>query len=200
MPSRNVVKIDIPNTYYHIYARGHGKMNIYRDDEDYRVFLNLVKRYLGRKIQKDNCSREYCNFRGELELICYCLMPNHFHFLIYQIEPGVMSKLMRCINTSYSRYFNKKYDLSGAIFETDYKASTINSGQYILHISRYIHRNPKKWLGYDYSSLSYYLKNKTPDWLVIHRVVDLFSSTNDYLVFLTDYDKSDQSNQSDKHT
>ena len=191
MPSRNVVKIDMPNAYYHAYARGHGKMNIYRDDEDYRVFLNLVKRYLGRKIQKNNCSREYRNFRGELELACYCLMPNHFHFLIYQIEPGVMSKLMRCINTSYSRYFNKKYDLSGAIFETDYKASIINGDQYVLHISRYIHRNPKKWLGYSYSSLSYYLKDKAPDWLVAHRVMDLFSSVNDYLVFLTDYDKSD---------
>lgn len=198
MPCRNVVKIDMPNTYYHVYARGHGKMNIYRDDEDYRVFLNLIKRYLGRKIQKDNCSRDYCNFRGELELACYCLMPNHFHLLVYQIEPGVMSKLMRCISTSYSRYFNKKYDLSGAIFETDYKASIIYGDQYILHISRYIHRNPKKWLGYSYSSLAYCLNHKTPDWLVIQRVIDLFSSINEYLIFLTDYDRLKKSDEDTK--
>lgn len=188
MPSRNVIKIDIPNTYYHIYARGHSKVDIYRDDEDYRVFLNLIKRYLGRRTQKNSCGRLYDNFRGEIELICYCLMPNHFHFLIYQIEPGVMSKLMRCINTSYSRYFNKKYSSSGAIFETVYKASIIDRDQYILHISRYIHRNPKKWLGYSYSSLPYYLNHKTPDWLMVHRVIDLFTSINEYLVFLTDYD------------
>jgi len=50
MPSRNVIKIDISDTYYHIYARGHGKMDIYRDYEDYRVFLNLFKRYMGRKM------------------------------------------------------------------------------------------------------------------------------------------------------
>lgn len=192
MPSRNIIKIDIPNTYYHVYARGHSKMDIYRDDEDYRVFLNLIKRYLGRNIQKDNCSRVYCNFRGELELVCYCLMSNHFHFLVYQIEPRVMSKLMRCINTSYSRYFNNKYNLSGSIFESDYKASIIYSDQYILHISRYIHRNPKKWLGYTYSSLNYYLKNNSPDWLVMHRVIDLFTSINEYMIFLTDYDKLKQ--------
>ena len=70
MPSRNVIKNDIPNTYYHVYARGHDKMDIYRDDEDYRVFLNLLKRYLGRVIQKDNSGRLYCNYKGEIELVC----------------------------------------------------------------------------------------------------------------------------------
>ena len=53
MPSRNVVKVDIPNTFYHVYARGHGKMEIYQDDNDYRVFLNLIKRYLNTEITID---------------------------------------------------------------------------------------------------------------------------------------------------
>lgn len=191
MPSRNVIKIDIPNTYYHIYARGHGKMDIFRDDEDYRVFLNLIKRYLGRKIQKDNCGRQYSNFRGELELLCYCLMPNHFHLLIYQIDVGAMPKIMSCILTSYSRYFNKKYCLSGTMFGTRYKASMICGDDYLLHISRYIHLNPKNWTDYCYSSIKCYRSNKMPEWVIPNRILDLFLSTNEYMGFLNDYCKSD---------
>ena len=187
MPSRNIIKIDLPHTYYHVYARGHDKMKIFCDDEDFRVFLNLVKRYLGRKIQKDNCGRLYGNFRGELELLCYCLMPNHFHLLIYQIDVGAMPKIMGCILTSYSRYFNKKYCLSGTMFGTRYKASMICRDDYLLHISRYIHLNPKNWIDYRYSSLKCYLSNIAPEWLIPNRVLDLFVSSNEYMSFLTDY-------------
>ncbi len=193
MPSRNVVKIDIENTYYHVYARGHDKMDIYRDDEDFRVYLNLLKRYLGIAAQKDNSGRLYLSLRGDLELICYCLMPNHFHLLIYQFNSGSMTKLLHCVATSYSRYFNKKYKLSGALFETTYKASIINDESYLLHISRYIHLNPDNWGSYCYSSLHNYVINKSPTWLIPDRVLDMFSSGSDYLEFLSDY--NDQKKQ-----
>lgn len=107
MPSRNVVKIDIPNTFYHIYARGHNKNVIFRDDDDYRVFLNLLKRYLNIVIEKDSSGRPYANLHDQIKLNCYCLMPNHFHLLIYQINEHAMSQLMKFIMVSYSRYFNK---------------------------------------------------------------------------------------------
>ncbi len=194
MPSRNVIKNDIPNTYYHVYARGHDKMDIYRDDEDYRVFLNILKRYLGRLVQKDNSGRLYCNYKGEIELVCYCLMPNHFHLLVYQLNQGTMSKLMHDIATSYSHYFNCKYHLTGSIFESRYKASIISSEDYYLHISRYIHRNPVNWIDYRYSSLRYYLNQKSPFWLKPQRVLDAFSSSNEYLRFLGDYKDTKKSN------
>jgi len=176
MPSRNVVKIDIPNTFYHVYARGHGRKAIHRDDEDYRVFLNLLKRYLNIEVVNDSSGRPYANLHGKIELTCYCLMPNHFHLLLYQINEHMMPQLMRGVMTSYSRYFNKKYDLSGALFETTYKASMITLDKYLVHISRYIHINPKDWRTYKYSSLPYYLGQHPPEWLQPERVIELFPS------------------------
>jgi putative transposase len=142
MPSRNVAKIDIPESYYHIYARGHSRQVIFRDDEDHRVFLNVFKRHLFKDEVTDNLGRPYVHLRGQIELLCYCLMPNHFHLLVYQAEQGAMQRLMRSVMTTYSRYFNKKYDSSGSLFESRYKGSRISSVPYLMHISRYIHVNP----------------------------------------------------------
>jgi len=193
MPCRNVTKIDISNSYYHIYARGHSKSDIFRDDEDYRVYFNLLKRYLGSKPEKDGSGRLYVNLSDEINLICYCLMPNHFHLLCYQIEEGSMTKLMRCVLSSYSKFFNNKYELSGSIFETTYKASMIDSDQYLIHISRYIHLNPDKWEIYKYSSVKYFSGKPAPSWIKTGRIKDLFDSQNEYINFLRDYSDKKQS-------
>jgi len=188
MPSRNVVKVDIPNTYYHVYARGHCRKPIYRDDEDYRVFFNLIKRYLNIKTECDSNNIPYPNLHGMIELTCYCLMPNHFHLLLYQIDEHAMPQLMRGIMISYCRYFNKKYESSGSLFETTYKASMIMLDKHLMHISRYIHINPKNWCTYKYSSLPYYLGKKPPEWLQPTRITELFTSTNEYEIFVADYE------------
>ncbi len=186
MPSRNVVKIDLPNTLYHVYARGHGRMTIYRDDDDFRVFFNLFKRYLGTENTKDPRGRPYMDLHEKIELNCYCLMPNHFHLLLYQSEPSSMKKLMHAVTSSYSKYFNNKYGSSGALFETTYKASIIGTNSYILYISRYIHRNPKDWHSYNYSSLPYYIGRMAPEWLRPQRILDLFTSGDEYVEFISD--------------
>jgi len=188
MPGRNIVKIDSPNTFYHVYARGNRKMPIYQDNEDYHVFLNLLKRYLGEKICKDPCGRPYLNLREEVELNCYCLMPNHFHVLLFQKEIKAMANLMKNVMASYSRYFNKKYGYSGSLFETTYRASAILSDEYLLHISRYIHLNPDRWESYKYSSLPYFKKRQKADWLNVNKISELFPSTDEYLNFLRDYE------------
>ncbi len=189
MPVKNVVKIDLPESYYHIYARGHNKMTIFRDDEDYRVFFNLTKRYLGTVPITDNRGREYPNLSMRMELICYSIMPNHFHFLIYQIEKSTMSKYMHNILMCYSRYFNKKYELRGSVFETTFKASIINSESYMIHISRYIHLNPSDWQTNSYSSLKYYQGKKHPDWIKPSRIMDMFASAEEYINFLKNYEQ-----------
>ncbi len=98
-----------------------------------------------------------------------------------------MAKFMKIIMANYSRYFNKKYGYSGCLFETTYKASMILSNRYLLHISRYIHLNPKSWEKYQYSSLVYFNKYKDPRWLNTHRILGLFTSIDDYMEFLKDH-------------
>ena len=186
MPSRNVLKIDIPDSYYHVYARGHGKQKIFRDHEDFEYFLSLFARHLSDETAVSVSGREYAHLKEDISLLSYCLMNNHFHLLIYQKSSGAMSRLMRGIMTSYSMYFNKKYGSSGALFESRYKASRISSESFLMHISRYIHLNPKDWMAYPHSSIhSYYLG--APEWLQSTPIIELFGSLPKYADFLNDH-------------
>lgn len=190
MPSRNVLKVDIPQSYYHVYARGTSRSEIFLDPEDYATLLNLFKRYLSEKQQHDKIGVPYPHLFQKLELLCFCLMPNHFHLLVYQEDPGAMQQLMRGVMTSYSRYFNKKYGRSGPLFETRYKASLIHDQKYLEHITRYIHLNPRDWRDYRYSSLMFYLGQQEADWLMPGRILCQFKDAKEYLEFVEDYEAS----------
>ena len=199
MPSRNILKIDIPDSYYHIYARGASKKPIFCEDSDYRVFLELFRRYLADEEIKDSAGIPYKKLYDDIELLCYCLMGNHFHLLVYQIHEGAMPRLMRGVMTAYSRYFNKKYSQSGALFESRYKASRISSDPYLMHITRYIHLNPSDWREYPYSSLWYYTGGDAPDWLNERRILELFSDRTEYAEFVEEYEGISESLELIKH-
>jgi len=200
MPSPNVYKVDIAETFYHVYARGASKQKIFIESSDYYYFLGLFQRYLSLKPKLSKTGIIYPHYRGSVEILCYCLMSNHFHLVIYQKDQGVMKKLMHSIMTSYSRYFNIKYKRSGPLFETQYKASRIDKDNYLTHISRYIHLNPHLWRNYRYSSLKYYLGDKSPDWLQTEKVTELFDGVgDDYLKFVSDYQENKQMIDQLKH-
>lgn len=186
MPSRNRVKIYIPESYYHIYNRGINKRRIFLDKEDYTVFLNLFKRYLDVKITKDYQGREYDNLHDQIELLAFCLQPNHFHLLIYQKDENAMTGLLRRVGTSYSRYFNKKYKRFGPLFQERFKASVIGQDEYLQHISRYIHLNPENYQWWEFSSLPYYLGRRKVGWVRPKRIVSLFRA-GEYKKFVSDY-------------
>ena len=188
MPSRNVLKIDIEDSYYHVYARGASRQEIFLQPQDYYVFLELFRRYLADEEIRDSAGIPYDKLSDDIELLAYCLMPNHFHLLVYQVNKGAMQRLMRGVMTGYSRYFNKKYKRSGGLFESRYKASRVSNDIYLLHISRYIHLNPKKWRNYPYSSLQYYADENLEDWLQEGRILDLFESRDKYMEFMADYE------------
>lgn len=187
MPSRNIEKVFIAEAYYHVYNRGVEKRHIFMDDEDYRVFLNLLKRYLKKEPSQDLKGRVYPNFYGDLELLAYCLMPNHFHLFMYQDQDASsVTALMRGVCTSYTGYFNKKYKRVGHLFQDRFKASQILSDNYLIHISRYIHLNPKNYESWPYSSYNHYISNRKADWVRPDRVLELFEGES-YASFVADY-------------
>lgn len=186
MSSRNRIKIYVPEAYYHVYNRGVERRVIFQDDDDYHVFLNLLKRYLDKEPAKDPSGREYDTLYGRLELLSYCLQPNHYHLLIYVHDAEAMTRLFRGVNTAYTKYFNKKYNRIGPLFQDRYKASHILGDSYLLHISRYIHLNPRDWRKWPYSSLDYYLSRKNAGWVHPQRLLQLFEG-NSYLSFVEDY-------------
>ena len=187
MSRKNVIKTYTTNSYYHIYNRGVNKRKIFIDDEDAQVFFNLIKRYLCGVVEKDRFNRIYDNYSDQLELNAFCLMPNHFHFLVYQKHnPEAITELMRRIAVSYSKYFNAKYSRVGHLFESNYKAVLIDSHSQLLNISKYIHRNPKDLPGvdfrtYEYSSCQHYYSDQLPpSWLRPVRIQDLFRTAKLY--------------------
>lgn len=188
MPSKNLQKIYVPNSFYHVYNRGVNKQTIFRHADDYRVFLQLLKRHLSKETSFDKSGREYKNYYDEIDLVAFCLMSNHFHLLIFQSDPDAMTKLLRSIGTAYTMYFNTKYKRVGHLFQNRFKASLISQDAYMEHISRYIHLNPKNYKSWEYSSLQYYLGNKNASWVKPTYIMENFTIPQSYLKFLADYE------------
>lgn len=220
MPSRHRIKTYIENGYYHVYNRGVEKRAIYSDDQDYRVFLSFLKNYLSTYTGEQKHPiidatgsgpvriRPLLNFSENIDLIAYCLMPNHFHLLIKQTNRDSMTRFVQALCTSYSMYFNKKYNRVGPLFQGVYKAILVTEDPYLLHLSRYIHLNPREHLtgsdpvslvssieNYPYSSYLYYLGDKNASWIKPEIILSFFNTQKrtklidyfSYQSFIEDY-------------
>lgn len=214
MPHRHTVKSFVENGHYHVYNRGVEKRVIFVDEEDYTVFLYLLKYFLSPEAEREkhplantpNASlirpRPLPGLADEVELLAYCLMPNHFHLLIKQKTKAGMTKLLRKLSTTYALYFNRRYERVGHLFQSIYKAVLITEDPYLLHISRYIHLNPAEltrkipsgpvalWAGrpvrpadYPYSSYQYYLGKKQAAWLKSDPLLAYFEGNRNHPEF-----------------
>ncbi len=157
-----------PLTSHHIYNRGNGKRDIFLDADDYNFFLYRLKENLfptlKMPIEGSVFNNSHTPYKrktlpsGAFSLLAYCLMPNHFHLLIQQNSLLPVSKLLAKVCTSYSKYFNKKYDNIGGVFQDQFKAVLVVSDTQLLWLSAYIHQNPviagiiKKIEDYQWSS------------------------------------------------
>lgn len=147
MPSRNIIKEYKENAYYHIYNRGVDKRTIFSDKNDYKKFLGYLKFYLSPidlqgQTLKVAPSRALKNYTDYIQLLTYCLMPNHFHLLIHQTIALAIAGFMQSLCTKYSIYFNKKSNRSGPLFQGRYRAVEVTSEEQLIYLTKYIHRNP----------------------------------------------------------
>ncbi|MFZ1257893.1 MAG: transposase [Candidatus Saccharimonas sp.] len=192
MPTKNVLKEYGEDEYYHAYNRGVAKMEIFRDEQDYAYMLGLFKRHLSRDPAVDKKGRAVPHYACQVELVAYCLMPNHFHFLYYLKEKQGIEKLMRSMMTAYSRYFNNKYARVGPVFQSNFLAARITSDTYLWHVSRYIHLNPldigASPRSYDYSSLGYFSGKRTAEWLHPEKLVQTKKEVEEYMRSITDHE------------
>lgn len=212
MPVRNSVKIYVDEGIYHIYNRGVEKRIIFLDDQDYKVFLHLLKDALSPPIDVLQLAKEVTfkgltfkgvprqpkNFYGKIILLAYALMPNHFHLLVQQISASVMKEFMQSIMTRYVFFFNKKYERVGALFQGRYKAALVSEEPYLIHLSRYIHRNPSELVDVltdGISSYADYLHLRNASWVKPDLILSFFkkgslvsSKHNTYRAFVEDDD------------
>ncbi len=190
MPRRNVIRQDGQDVFYHVYARGVSRRRIFIDEEDYLYFLKLLERYLSPEEARNSYGVHYPNFYNKVDLLAFCLMPNHFHMLVYQRQVQMLTSLMRSLMTSYSRYFNSRHKHTGPLFESRFRASAIIDDSYLEHISRYIHLNPKHWQDYEYSSLPYYTQRVEVSWIRPERILEMFKTPAEYIQFVADYQEN----------
>ncbi|OGI86323.1 hypothetical protein A3A05_01935 [Candidatus Nomurabacteria bacterium RIFCSPLOWO2_01_FULL_41_12] len=137
----------------HVYNRGNNREKIFHYEQDYKTFLFRVGLGLGfteKELNKEKLiSMPYSRIRinGNKNLFkihAFCLMPNHFHFIIEQCGDIPISKLISQICTSYSMYINKKYKRVGHVFQDCFKAALIEDNSQLMWTSAYIHMNPAK--------------------------------------------------------
>ena len=158
------------------------KRSVFLDNFDHRRFLISLEelnqegplsnfgRLNGAELQSSNDEKNKL-----VDIICYCLMPNHFHLIMKQLIDNGIPKFMHKIGTSYTNYFNKKYSRSGVLFQGAYKIKYIDGDAYLLHLSRYIHLNPLEMMnssksrGKDWEALVSYPWSSLPGYLYPHK-------------------------------
>ncbi|MGL6106662.1 transposase [Romboutsia sp.] len=116
---------------YHITARGNRRNDIYKDEEDFQVYLTMLEEALDYY--------EFYNYK----IISYCLMDNHVH-IILKTDTKPPGELISRVHSIYTKYFNKKYNYIGHLFQDRYYFELIENDSQLLETSRYVHLNPVK--------------------------------------------------------
>ncbi len=151
-----------PGEFYHIYSRGVEKRKIFLDEIDRKRFLALMffcndtKKVVMRDIfNKDFSFRKFKDHKRKtvVDIGVYCLMPNHFHFLIREKIDNGISIFMQRLLTAYTMYFNKKNERNGPLFSSRFQAHHADSDEYLKHLYSYIHTNPVKIFQHDWKDV-----------------------------------------------
>lgn len=194
--------------HYHIYSRGVNHSPVFLDDTDRArfLFLLLYKQSDQKVFNPDKNAESFQKNRNfvtlrrttslvanskAVDLINFCIMGNHFHLTLHEKTEGGISKYMHKVLMPYSKYFNAKYKRSGHVFEGSFKAVHVSDNTQLLHLSAYIHKNPKEIQGwrnkehqYPWSSMPDYItENRFGNLLNTDLILSQFSSKLDYRKF-----------------
>lgn len=173
LPAKKPRRIDEEGVYSHVYNKGVEGRFIFKMEDDYKVFQGFLKDYLTAPKDPDSIKKDFSvhgrifqgtphqpkNYFNQVELIAYCLIPDHFHLLLRQVTAGSIENFIRSLCTRYSMYFNKKYRCNGALFEGPYKSVAIKDESYLPLLTRYLHQTGS------YSSYPEYLGLKRTSWI-----------------------------------
>lgn len=139
--------------YYHIFNRGVDKRKIFMTKEDFERFFqsmeefntlepigSIYENFFRKKEFGGSASKHRPNKKKLVNFICYCLNPNHYHFILEPLTKKGIENFMHRLGTGYTMYFNEKYKRSGSLFQGKYKATYVNS-ENLLYVSTYVNLN-----------------------------------------------------------
>ncbi len=192
--------------YYHIFNRGVEKRLIFLDDKDRWRFMTLLIAFQGdvtiNQIGRLVVDVEHRRFDNEIfseilhkryvELIAFCLMPNHFHLILLEVKEGGISKFMQRLLDAYTKYFNIRHNRVGHLFSGKFQSVHIDKNEYLNYLSAYLHLNPrelkmwrKKEIKYPWSSFyDFAISNRWGQFLNPSILLDAFDDGEDYRSFV----------------
>ena len=185
----------INNYFYHIFNRGVEKRNIFLDNEDFRRFLFEINEFndinstintLRRFNEGSPTSFKMIDKEPLVKIASYCLMPNHFHFILEQLKENGISKFLQKIGTGYTNYFNRKYERSGVLFQGKFKAVLIDKSAYLTYLIQYIHLNPLDLIEPDWKEKGLRNYRRAKDFLKSYKWTDC-DDYDKYGEFLREY-------------
>lgn len=172
-------------------------MAVFLDAYDYKRFLKTTFYYQieGPKARFSifaPTSQELDKSRKIVEIACYCLMPNHFHFLLKQVRGGGITEFVSKLSNSYTKYFNTKNKRVGPLFQGEFKSVHVGTLEQLLHLSRYIHLNPlvdyvsADLDSYRWSSYREFLSIDNTEMCFKEIILGQFGTVEDYREFILD--------------
>lgn len=201
-------KIVFRNEYfYHIFNRGIEKRVTFSNRRNYLRMLELLKFYSFKvvplrysrfiELPKDKQQQIYLKMveSGKLvDIISFCLMPNHFHILLKQLHENGIKIFVSNISNSYTKYFNIKNSRQGPLFQGTFKAVLVEDDNQLIHLVRYIHLNPvsasminlDELRLYEWCSHKYYLKSNNDELLNKQPIMNFFKTMEGYQSFISD--------------
>jgi len=120
-------RVIVPGYPHHIVQRGNNKSQIFFNDDDYRKYLYILKKFKNET---------------ECKVWAYCLMHNHVHLLLTPQRQDALAKCMQKVSLSYTKYVNYRYKRTGRLWECRYYSSVVDKESYLDLVCRYIERNP----------------------------------------------------------
>ena len=167
------LRMDYPQTFYHVLSRGNERRDIFYNEGDYLRFLET----LGRMVE-----------RFHLEVHAYVLMGTHYHLLVRTNEAN-LSRSIQWLGVSYSVWFNRRHHRSGHLFQGRFKSFLIENDRYFVSMCLYIHGNPlragvvEKLSEYPWSSYPMYADARLkPSWLTTDVVLDMYGGSRTMFV------------------
>ena len=200
MPGRNIPLVT--DQIYHVLNRGVAAQPIFLSKTEYLRAIQTIFYYQNQKTslryslflrlpvkeREEFLNKLKAEKKFLVEILAFCLMPNHFHLLLRQLQDNGISIFMSNVANSYTRYFNTKQKRIGPLFQGKFRAVRVETDNQLLHLSRYIHLNPyssyvTKTLdgteNYSYSSFPEYLCPEKPSnctkKIILHNFKDVLS-------------------------
>lgn len=137
--------------FFHVYNRGVDKRIIYTDEYDIRRFFKSMVEFNTADPIGSLYENSFSKLGGEtpksegrlVNVVAYCLNPNHFHFILEQVTDGGISEFMKRLGGGYTNYFNNKYERNGSLFQGVFKSVHVDTNEYLMHLSAYVNLNDR---------------------------------------------------------